>query len=377
LVQSHERSIMKGFSVCGVAILILGLGLSSRLSPVGYAQSVADLTDGVDETPAVRTSGLLTGGASRQTPGGGQASELLLKAGDRVQLAVLGFPELSGEQTIAADGTLQLPLAGPVQASGLSPTQVIAQITAALRPYVRRPQVGLIVLARSPLRISVTGAVVQPGPRLVAFSDPTTPQPDVPPTLSTVLGLAGGVTPNADLRNIIIRRQVPGALANRLGNTEKNELRINLWEVIQTGNLAADPPIEDGDEIVVPTAQIAQSDQQQQLISTLAPSSITVQVAGEVQAPGQVQVSSNTDVSMAVAAAGGLTPNAEKKSIILFRMTPEGQLQQQFYEFGQGSEPLRNGDLIVVGRSSQGNARNFFEFLGRVLGPFSPLFYLF
>jgi polysaccharide export outer membrane protein len=147
--------------------------------------------------------------------------------------------------------------------------------------------------------------------------------------------------------------------------------------VIQTGNLAADPPIEDGDEIVVPTAQIAQSDQQQQLISTLAPSSITVQVAGEVQAPGQVQVSSNTDVSMAVAAAGGLTPNAEKKSIILFRMTPEGQLQQQFYEFGQGSEPLRNGDLIVVGRSSQGNARNFFEFLGRVLGPFSPLFYLF
>lgn len=78
-----------------------------------------------------------------------------LKAEDRIRLMVAGFPDLSGEHTIATDGTLQLPMAGSIQVGGLTTTEAVARITQSLLPYVRRPQVGITILRRSPLRISV------------------------------------------------------------------------------------------------------------------------------------------------------------------------------------------------------------------------------
>ncbi|HSM82548.1 MAG TPA: polysaccharide biosynthesis/export family protein, partial [Nodosilinea sp.] len=43
----------------------------------------------------------------------------VLKAGDQVQITVVGFPELSGQQPLSADGTLQLPLVGSLAVAGL------------------------------------------------------------------------------------------------------------------------------------------------------------------------------------------------------------------------------------------------------------------
>lgn len=291
-------------------------------------------------------------------------AEVLLKPGDRLNLTVAGFPDLSGEQMIMSDGTIQLPMVGVIGVAGLSSTQANAALTEALRPYVRRPQVALSVLSLSPLQISVTGEVLRPGPRTLS---PAEAQAD-PITLSDALILSGGITPNADLRNIVIRR---AALSGETASGQ--EVRVNLWQAIQQGALVADVPIYDGDEIHVPAAPVNQADQQLLLASTLAPDQITVQVAGEVNRPGQVEVSPTTGISEAVAAAGGPTDKADQDSLRLFRLSATGQLEQQTFEFGESSEPLRNGDLIVVEKST---ADGILDTVGRLLPALNPLFLL-
>ncbi len=324
-----------------------------------------------------------------------------LKAGDQLRLTVAGFPDLSGDQIILSDGTIQLPLAGLIRVARLTPVQAATLVTESLRPYVRRPQVALSLLSLSPLRVSVTGEVLQPGPRLL---NPFVQQNQLnrtsvggsqsssPVTASDALILAGGITPTADLRNIIIRRLVPN---NRIAanfapsslsspfppsslslppssspTLVRTEIKVDLWKAVKSGDLTADARIYDGDEIIVPPAQLSTPDQQALLTSTIAPTKITVQVTGEVNRPGQTDVAPNARVAETIAAAGGPTDKADKRSIDLFRMSPDGQLERQTFDFDKPSVSLRNGDLIVVKKTG---SSKFFDTLGRVLIPFYPI----
>ncbi len=297
-----------------------------------------------------------------------------LKSGDRIRLTVVGFPDMTGEQIILSDGTIQLPMVGPIPIAGLTPGPASLAITNALKPYVRRPQISIVVLALSPLRVNVIGEVLQPGPRTL---EPTKNQtssfglPTISPiTLSDAVNIAGGITPNADLRNVTIRRTTvkaprPGAplMASR------SEVKVDLWQVLQSGDLASDPQLNYGDEILIPTALISSPEQQALLKSTFAPTRIRVQVAGEVQRAGQVEVAASSGVSQAIAAAGGPTRDAKSRDIVLYRTSPEGRVESQKFDFGKDSVALRDGDLIVVGQTGSSKV---LDFLGKLISPFAP-----
>ena len=298
-----------------------------------------------------------------------------LRPEDRIRLVVVGFPDLSSEQTIAADGSIQIPMVGNVEVAGLAPNDAVNRIRLALRPFVRRPQVGLVMLKRSSMHISVTGEVVKPGPRLVSPGETET---DVPITLSRALIMAGGIKPNADLRNVTIRRARIGSSSEK-STTEpsREEIKVNLWEVIQSGDLASDLRIRNGDEILIPTAQASNGEQKAALSSSIAPDKVVIQVTGEVKTPGQIEVRPTTGVSEAIAAAGGFTKEAKQDNIMLLRMMPDGRLDKRTFAFGALSEPLMNGDLIVVERTRRGAVGDVFDFLGRVINPFAPILRLF
>ena len=302
-----------------------------------------------------------------------------LKSGDRIRITVIGFSDLSGEQVIPASGLIQLPMVGEVQVIGLTTNQLSDRLMDALLPYVRRPQVSVTVMDISPLRISVTGEVLSPGPRLL---NPSEIDLQLPLTLSSVLKLAGGVTPNADLRSIVIRRspaiaslqqtydQSSATLSpiNYASTTSSRELSVNLWQAIASGELEADPLIYDGDEIIIPTVTLPSEEQQALLESTVAPDTIKVQVIGEVKKPGDVNTTPLTDLNGAIAAAGGFTEEANEGDIQLLRLLPDGRVHLQEVEFGQASGPLLSGDLVLVGRRRR-PVRNFFDFVGTILRP--------
>lgn len=304
----------------------------------------------------------------------------LLKPGDRIQITVVGFPELSGEQTVLADGSVQVPMAGNVGVWGLTLMQVTDRVAQSLLPYVRRPQVGVTLISVRPARISVTGEVRRPGIHQVvqpdiAGSEQAAENDNVESfqTVSYALALAGGVTPYADLRNITIRRAEPTFVG--IGNreqTSQTEIKVNLWEAIQDGNLSSDIRVYDGDEIIVPIATTVHNVEQQALLnSTIAPTTINVQVAGEVRAPGSVQIRAADGINAAIAAAGGPTDAADIDPVYLLRMTPDGQVIREEYDFAEeDSGPLQEGDVVVVKRSG---IRNVLDFIGRLGMPFNIL----
>lgn len=298
-----------------------------------------------------------------------------LKPGDVVFIDVLGFQNLSGQQQISSNGTVQLALGGAIFIGGFSPLEAISPMQQALLPYIRRPQVSVSLVSASPLRVSVSGEVLQPGPRLLTALSSDEAAQRVPPTLSTALIESGGITPSADLRNIVIRRPVTTRTAGVA--SPYGEFRVNLWDAVSTGDLRSDPRIFDGDEIIVPTAEVANIDQRTLLSSTVAPSQITVQVAGQVNSPGQLNVSPMVGVSGAVAAAGGPTTDADTEAVTLLRMKPDGRVEQLAYTFGEASEPLIDGDVVFVEASNQGSVGSAFDFLGRILNPFGSLLNLF
>jgi polysaccharide biosynthesis/export protein len=91
------------------------------------------------------------------------ATPYRLGAGDRIRVIVYGDKELSDSFAIADDGSVSLPLAGSVQASGHSTAAVAACIAAALesRGMMRDPSVAVEVETYRP--IFILGEVTKPG----------------------------------------------------------------------------------------------------------------------------------------------------------------------------------------------------------------------
>src|SRR4051794_40505884 len=74
----------------------------------------------------------------------------VLGPGDQIIIRALDLEEISDKPfRIGANGTINLPLLGRVQAAGLTVQELEGQITASLKPYVRHPDVTVAV-AESP-----------------------------------------------------------------------------------------------------------------------------------------------------------------------------------------------------------------------------------
>ncbi|MEL6490880.1 MAG: polysaccharide biosynthesis/export family protein [Cyanobacteria bacterium J06621_3] len=343
---------------CANLVWIACVGLAIQHTSAN-AQSAPALPVLPSEQPSVLPSARPSG----QLPARPEAlpvsarNNIPFKSGDLVRVTVVGFPDFSGEQPISQEGTIYLPMAGDVDIVGFSNAQAIRQIETSLLPFIRRPQVSLTLVRPSPLRISVTGAVLRPGPRSLELTEVGS---NNAVKLSEVLVAAGGIAPTADLRNITIQRAIPTA-ADPSGYRGNSTIVVDFWDAIQLGDLSADPIIYDGDEIVIPTASINNVDQQMLLSSTVAPTQVVVSVAGEVRRPGQLEIAPTADVNAAIAAAGGLTPDASTDGISLFRVGSDGQLSREDFEFGEATTNIMNGDLVFVEKSRTSNVLDLLD----------------
>ena len=188
-------------------------------------------------------------------------------------------------------------------------------------------------------------------------------------TVTQVVQTAGGVKPSADIRNIQVRR------ATRSGGEQLIDL--DLWALLQQGDISQDLVLQQGDTVVIPTATNATPNEIAQLTAAnFSPDEVSVNVVGEVESPGQLSVSPNTTLNQAVLAAGGFT-NRAKETVELIRLNPNGTVTQRQVEvnLSEGldadTNPLvLNDDVIVVGRN--GRAR-FSDGVESVLSPLMRL----
>jgi polysaccharide export outer membrane protein len=288
-------------------------------------------------------------------------SDYILGPGDEVAITVLGFDEYTGTRVIAPNGTITLPVIGVVPVAGQTIDSLTRDLTTRLNYYLVNPSVAVGLTTLRPVFVTVTGEVQRPGP--IQLDNPrngNNPQQSLP-TLSSALVAAGGITTDADLRQVLVRRSLP-----RGGTTT---LTVNLWDGIWDESDANNPLLQDGDVVLVPQlAADATLDRRQIAQSSLAPATVRVRVVGEVTRPGEVQVPPNSSLSSAVAIAGGPTEDARLSEVNFIRMNDQGQIERQEIDLRNltDSYQVQEGDVIVVPKRT---AASVADFAGRIFNP--------
>lgn len=230
--------------------------------------------------------------------------------------------------------------------------------------------------AATPLNIAVVGEVIRPGTYTVAGQTGAGSEEGTGgfPTVTKALQVAGGITPSADIRSIQVRRFTK--------NGSEQMIAVNLWELLQSGDLRQDIILQQGDTIVIPTADTLTAAEATELAAvTFSPNQIRVNVVGEVFKPGEVQVPPNSPLTQALLAAGGFTNRSSKGEVELIRLNPNGTVSRRQIEvdfsggINEATNPiLLNNDAIVVDRSG---FTKFTDSVGKVTQPVGGLLGIF
>ena len=119
----------------------------------------------------------------------------VLAAGDQINIAFSGAPEMNTKQTIAANGKVSLPVVGDVQASGRSITSLQADLTSRYQSHLQDPTV-VVSLETASTGVYVTGEVLRPG-KIPLYR---------PMTAMEAVMEAGGFTKFANPKQVIVVR---------------------------------------------------------------------------------------------------------------------------------------------------------------------------
>jgi polysaccharide export outer membrane protein len=87
----------------------------------------------------------------------------IFAVGDHMHVTVSPTAELSGDKTVAPDGTIEIPLLGAVRAAGLTPAQLRAELVSGLTKYIEKPEVLISPWQFAFRRVALLGYVGRPG----------------------------------------------------------------------------------------------------------------------------------------------------------------------------------------------------------------------
>lgn len=290
---------------------------------------------------------------------GQQPDAYVLGPGDQLQITVFNVPELTGAYTVLVDGTLSLPWVGDVDVQGMTLREATNLLTQRYSTLLTRPpQVTIGLAIPRPVRVVVAGEVRRPGAYDISFADGGGNESVGIswPTLTQVLQTSGGVTEQADVRRIQVIRP------NRSGGS--SVLQVNLWDLIQSGNLEQDLRLRDGDRVIVSAAARTPEEARRIAAANFSPQEprlIRVAVAGEIRrpgtysnevAPGEV----GPTLTEIIRESGGITEQADVRRVQVIRPTPTGEpmvLEANLWDLIQAGDleqdvRLRDGDRVLV-----------------------------
>ena len=315
------------------------------------------LLAGSSQLPAIAQTSAATSQYSPLSTG------YVLDSGDQLFLEVFGVPDYTGDFKVLADGSVRLPLVGQVRVRGLTLEQAQIAVTQAYGQYIRQPFVDLNLVDTRSVQVAIAGEVNRPGAYALEVTEEGKPL-----TVTKAIQLAGGITQLANVHSVqVVRGQgIPG-VATQAAN-------VDLWALIQSGDLSQDVVLRDGDTVVIPTAQSLSAAEATRVASAnFSPDSITVYLVGEVESPGAIELPLNVPLNQALLAAGGFTNRAVEGEVELVRLNPNGTVAKQAIainfagDIDAASNPtLQNNDTIVVSETKLS------EFSDRANQVFSP-----
>lgn len=303
----------------------------------------------------------------------------VLGPGDRIRIDIFNIPEFSGSENgvheVLVDGTLSLPMAGVVAVQGLTLAETQSALVASYAPLLTRPpQLTVTLLSARPVRVVVAGEVNRPGTYTIELEAEASGGSGGAgrqwPTLTQLIQAAGGITQQANIKEIQVRRP------QRQGEAI---LTSSLWDLIRTGDISQDVRLRDGDTIVIPQATAILPEESVAISSAnFSPEEMPVQVVGEVASPGGVTLPANATLNQAILAAGGFeNSRAQSSRVQLVRLNPDGSVEQRTVDVDLAAAAndttnpiLRPNDVVIVNRNVAAAAG---DTLGLFLRPFTSL----
>jgi polysaccharide export outer membrane protein len=168
-------------------------------------------------------------------PAKGHDDSFVIGNDDVLAINVWKEPDVSRPSIpVRSDGKISLPLAGEVQAAGLTPLKLEQAIAAKLQNFISQPEVTVIVQQINSQKYNVLGQVGRPGTYVITNSL----------TVLDAIAIAGGFRDFAKQKSIYVLRQNPD------GN--QTRLPFNYKEVVKGKNPEQNVKIQPKDTIVVP-----------------------------------------------------------------------------------------------------------------------------
>jgi polysaccharide export outer membrane protein len=230
---------------------------------------------------------------------------------DSVSIQVYGQPDMNTVVYVSDDGTIPVPLAGPVQIAGLSPAEAAKRIEKALKNgnFLVDPHVTLTVMVSRSLRVSVLGQVGHPGQYPIEANT----------TIFDLLALAGGALDTASDEIFLLRTDANGAV---------QRYPINLKGLEKAKVAIPEQTLRGGDSILVPKAD-------------------QFYIYGEVTAPNKYRVEPDMTVIQAIARAGGVTPRGSERRVDIKRLVDGKYVTVK----AKLNDPVKADDVVHVKES--------------------------
>jgi polysaccharide export outer membrane protein len=158
----------------------------------------------------------------------------VIVANDVLAINVWKEPDVSRSVPVRSDGKISLPLAGEIQASGLTPLKLEQDIASKLQNYISEPEVTVIVQQINSQKFTVLGMITKPGTYSLTNSS----------TVLDAIAAAGGFRDFAKQKSVYVLRHN--------SNGTESRLPFNYKDVVKGKNPDQNIKLQPNDTIVIP-----------------------------------------------------------------------------------------------------------------------------
>jgi len=287
-------------------------------------------------------------------------AEYVVGPSDVLAVTVGGVSPFTHAGAVTPEGLFVIPLAGEVAVAGATLAEAKKNIREVMRKRYKTAEVGVHLLALRTFKVSVVGAVGNPGAHTVSPVD----RVDRVVDLANLAASNANITSETPATSFKPTAKPPTPISRRnikLLRAKRDTIHIDLVRYHMTGDTRYNPYLRDGDVIFVPAENLFGN---------------SVGIYGGVRQPGVFEFYAGDSLQALLRMAQGPTALADLEHVEIVRFLPDGR-QQEIIHFnlkaGQNGHTsdmaLQRNDRVFIRENPELRKERMMRLSGAVARP--------